>query len=273
MESLQLIARGRTAEVYAWGTDQVLKLFYPHFSREVVEFEQGKAQAVIAAGVNTPAVGEIVELEGRTGLVYQRVEAHSMLREIMRRPWAARRLATQMAELQVAMHACTAPNLPPQRRHLERKINGATPLPDPLRRAALEALAKLPEDTAVCHGDFHPDNILMTSQGPLIIDWVDASSGHPMGDVARTTLLTVKGTLPPGNPMAPLLNLLRRDFYRTYIRRYFSLSPYTPEQVQVWLPVVAAGRLDEGINEEQENLIRMVEQGLAATKDSPLETA
>jgi len=105
----------------------------------------------------------------------------------------------------------------------------------------------------------------------MIIDWVDATSGHPLGDVARTTLLTVYSTLPPGNPMAPLLNWLRHSFYRAYARRYFSLSSYQPEQVQAWLPVVAAGRLDEGIREEENNLIRMVEQWLALARKLPAE--
>jgi len=263
MEITQLIARGRTAEVYAWGSDQVLKLFYPSVGRGAVEYEQRLAQTVVAAGVNTPAVGEIVELEGRLGLVYQRVEARSMLGEITHRPWAAKRLAYQFAELQAAMHACAAPNLPPMRRRLEEKIRGASPLPENLRQAALAALAALPEGQSVCHGDFHPDNILMTSQGPMVIDWIDATSGHPLGDVARTALLTVHGALPPGNPMASLLNWLRSSFYRAYTRHYFSLSPYSADQVQAWLPVVAAARLDEGIGEEEHNLIRLVEQGLS----------
>ncbi len=263
MEAKQLIARGRTAEVYAWGSGQVLKLFYPSVGRVAVEYEQRLAQTVVAAGVKTPAVGEIVELEGRLGLVYQRVEARSMLREMMAKPWAIRRLAYQFAELQAAMHACTAPGLPPMRRRLENKINQAKPLPANLRQAALAVLATLPEGQSVCHGDFHPDNILMTSHGPMVIDWIDATCGHPLGDIARTTILTVHGALPPGILLALLMNRSRNGFYRAYTQRYFSLSSYSLDQVQAWLPVMAAARLDEGIVEEEPTLLRIVEQGVS----------
>jgi aminoglycoside phosphotransferase (APT) family kinase protein len=208
-------------------------------------------------------VGEIIEVDGRLGLEYQRVEAFSMLRALMRAPWDVSRFAIQLAELQAAMHACKAQNLPPMRQRLERKIRNAASLPDSLRQAALNLLATLPEGEAVCHGDFHVENILMTSQGPMVIDWIDATCGHPLGDVARTALLTVHGALPPGNPLSVMLNLLRKRFYRTYEQHYFSQSPYSPDQVQVWLPVIAAARLDEGIQEEQQNLIRIVRQGLA----------
>ncbi len=41
------------------------------------------------------------------------------------------------------------------------------------------------------HGDFHPNNILYTASGPVVIDWSFASSGDPLLDVARTLALPV----------------------------------------------------------------------------------
>lgn len=260
----ELLARGRTADVFAWQPGKVLKLYLPGFTRGMAEYEQRIARTVYDAGVISPEVGEIVQQGDRWGLVYERVEAETMLRSLMRRLWTAKSLARQMADQHVAMHACAAPDLPPMHLRLVEKLREAQSLPDDLRQAALAALERLPQAQMVCHGDFHPDNILMTKRGPMVIDWIDATAGHPMGDVARTRLLTVHGALPPGNTMAFLISLLRRTFYKAYEERYFAQSACAPDQVLPWLAVIAAARLSERITEEEQNLLHIARQGLQA---------
>lgn len=263
MSDLELIARGRTAEVYAWEPGYVVKLFHTWVTRPMVLYEQRLAQTVHAAGVFTPAVGEaVIEREGRLGLVYQRVGGPTLVDELLRRPWKVSRLARQFGELQAAMHAAPAPSLPGMHDRLAEKINAASDLPADLRLAALRALEALPQDSKVCHGDFHPGNILLTSQGPMVIDWIDATAGHPLGDVARTTVLVMHGSLPPNPFLRLVVTLLRRGFYRAYTRRYFELSAHRFEQLHPWIGVVAAARLSEGIREETANLINLARRYL-----------
>jgi uncharacterized protein (TIGR02172 family) len=270
MNGMELVARGRTAEVFAWETGKVLKLFHPWVSRGGVEYEQRLAQTVHAAGIKTPAVYDILEIENRLGLIYERVNSVTMLQVLRSRPWLATRLARQFAELQASMHACQAPDLPSMQVRLADKIRAARPLPADLQQAALSALQNLPEGDRVCHGDFHPDNILMTEQGPMVIDWIDATAGHPMGDVARTALLTRFGKLPPGMPapVALLIELLRSTFYRTYLKCYAKLAPFQTTDLSRWLGVVTAARLDEGIAEEESNLLRLTREAFPAGSTS-----
>ena len=56
----QPIGFGRTAEIYAWQEDQVLKLFYDWFGLENIEKEARITQAVHDSGLPVSAVGEIV---------------------------------------------------------------------------------------------------------------------------------------------------------------------------------------------------------------------
>jgi aminoglycoside phosphotransferase (APT) family kinase protein len=49
----------------------------------------------------------------------------------------------------------------------------------------LASLGELPNGNVICHGDFHPKNVLITTEGPVIIDWADATLGHPLADVDR----------------------------------------------------------------------------------------
>jgi uncharacterized protein (TIGR02172 family) len=258
------IAVGFTAQIYAWNDGQVLKLFNPGISRSTVEFEAKQTRTAHATGLPVPAVGEIHEIDGRIGLEYERVEGVTMLEAFMRKPWKFPVYARKLAELQADMHQYRTPEMPSQREKLERKIKRADMLSEDLRKAALKKLESLPEADKLCHGDFHPGNVLLTSHGPVIIDWMDATRGSPILDIARSTLLMGGGPLPPGTPMVGLVKLIRRWFYDIYMRRYFRLNPADRQEVDTWLPVVAAARLDEGVQADETRLLSIA-QGLMHT--------
>lgn len=253
------IALGFTAEVYAWKDGQVLKLFNQGISQSTVESEANLTRIVCATGLPVPAVGEIIEIDGRFGLEYERVDGITMAQAFMRKPWKFPVFARQLAELQADMHKRSLPELPSQRERYARKINRAGLLPEDLRQAALKALELLPEDDKLCHGDFHPNNILLTSHGPVIIDWIDASHGSPIMDVARSTLLFGGGPLPPGTPAAWLVKILRRMFYQIYLKRYLQLNPVDRQQLSNWIPVAAAARLDENIIADEVRLLSIAQ--------------
>ncbi len=160
-----------------------------------------------------PAAGDIVRVNGRNGLLYQRVNGETMLEELSRKPWRSPGLGRRMAELHVEMHTRTAPaDIPSQRQRLAGKIGRAEALPADLRAKALAALEQMPDGDRLCHGDFHPGNILMTAQGETIIDWIDASRGNPLADLARTTIL-VLGATETSQIQDPLLRRLKTEIH------------------------------------------------------------
>ena len=56
MEKGPLLGQGRSAEVYAWGDHQVLKLFFSSWSPEWIEQEARVARVVHEAGLAAPAL-------------------------------------------------------------------------------------------------------------------------------------------------------------------------------------------------------------------------
>ncbi len=128
-----------------------------------------------------------------------------------------------------------------------------------MRQAALKALETLPEDDKLCHGDFHPGNILLTTHGPVIIDWIDASRGCPILDVARSSLLFGRGRIPSSIPGAWLLRILQYRLYLIYRSRYFQLNPDDQTQLERWIPVAAAARLDEHIYFDEDRLLSIAQ--------------
>jgi Ser/Thr protein kinase RdoA (MazF antagonist) len=159
------------------------------------------------------------------------------------------------------MHAnTTRPEIPAQRRRLEYKLDHAEALPPDLKAAAFSALAALPDGEAICHGDFHPANILLAPDRAVVIDWIDASLGNPLADVARTSIIAMGGaTVQLSNR---LLAGFVRLFHAAYLRHYFRLRPGGEAEYRRWLPIVAAARLSENIPELEDWLVARAREGL-----------
>jgi len=256
------IATGRTARVFAWQEDQVIKVFHDWVPDDWVTHELQIARLVHSTGLDVPAViGGIVEVDGLRGICYQRLEGDSMLEHIAAHPFTLFTRAGLLGELHAEMHTRYGIGLPSQREKLYYKITNADPLPNRLKDAALLALEKLPEGDRVCHGDFHPGNILITPRGPVTIDWTDAACGNPLSDVARTFVLLLNAQLPLNTLFGWLLKLSRKSMLNNYTHEYFRVSQLDRFQLKAWIPVVAAARLNEQIPEENERLLNIVRNG------------
>ena len=257
------IGRGRLAEVFAWGDDQAIKLFYPGRPRKLIENEAYISQIALGSGLNTPAVGEVVEVDGRHGIVFELVEGTSMLSQIGGKPWLLVRYARILAEQQAHMHGQKATHMPAQRELLAQSIRSADALSTEQKESGISAAEELPDGDAICHGDFHPDNVIISRRGAITIDWTTASRGNPLADVARTSLLLRLGELPPGTPamMRGLVAAGRGLFHRTYLKRYFELRPGSREKLSAWQFPIVCVRLGDGIVEEYAQLLALLADG------------
>lgn len=258
MEKGDLLAEGRTAEVYAWGDDQILKLYREGFPPGDAEYEYKKALASQETGCAVPKVGELVTMDGRFGITYQRVEGETMIEAVGKSPWKFFTFVRQLANMHVDMHTRSAKNLPTIHERLSRKISEAPHLDEKTKGYVLKHLDNLPRDDKLLHGDFHPDNVMLTPNGPVIIDWIDAAVGHPLADVARTTVIAMAAGPPPGTPGMRFVRLQLELFRRLYLKRYFKVGKYPRKDLDAWMLPVAAGRLEEGIESETEQLVKMV---------------
>jgi Ser/Thr protein kinase RdoA (MazF antagonist) len=256
------LAVGRTAELYAWEGGYVLKLFFDWFELEDIHFEQKMARAIHSSGLPVPAAGEILQVNGHNGLVYERFDGVNMWEVLEKQPWRVFNFARRTAKLHVEMHSNTLrPDIPSQRRRLEKKLQGAEVLPDLEKQTFLAALSGLPDGNSICHGDFHPGNILLASSRAVIIDWIDASLGNHLADVARTTIILL-GAAASSQIPSHSLKVLIRLFHSIYLLTYFGLLPGGIYEYRRWLPIVAAARLSENIPEVQPWLLDQSEKAI-----------
>jgi hypothetical protein len=58
------------------------------------------------------------------------------------------------------------------------------------------------EGACVVHFDLHPDNVLLSPEGAVVIDWTNARSGEPTQDIAMTWLILDTSAGLPGRLLA-----------------------------------------------------------------------
>ena len=204
-----------------------------------------------------------MEIEGRLRIVLERVDGPSMLQVLKSKPWRIGQLSRTLGELHAAIHSCEMPELPSLREELGRGIREVE-LPEETKEAVLRHLEQLPDGNAVCHFDFHPDNILMSSHGPVVIDWANPRRGDPLADVASCSLLLRLAPVPQFMAGQWLIGMLRAWLHSIYLKRYLQLRPGSREQMVAWeLPLITA-RLADNIPEERDMLLAFIEKALSS---------
>lgn len=239
----RLLAVGNVAEVFEYGP-RVVKLYKSAAGKPVAFREASIHAAVEAFGLPVPRLWSVQRFGARWGLVFDRVEQPSFAEQMREHPELASQYIDSMVQLQIHINGQRAVHFAALKARLAENI-AATGLLDGERKHELLArLAEMPEGEHLCHGDFHPMNILGTLSQPVVIDWADARRGDPAADVCRSFLL---------------LSLHAPQWATAYLDGYGKTAGMSRDMVLDWLPYIAAARLAEAVPGEADRLLQMVD--------------
>ena len=62
---------------------------------------------------------------------------------------------------------------------------------------------------SILHLDFHPDNIMLSPDGPVVFDWTNATIGPAAADVAQSWIVGATSTVEGGAVIGALVKLVR----------------------------------------------------------------
>ncbi|MFE2009032.1 phosphotransferase [Streptomyces sp. NPDC059491] len=158
MEIGELIGAGRTADVFALGEDRVVRRYRDgeDTSEEVAVMTYLAAHGYPVPGVWPGAsAGE---------LVMQRLSGPTMREALVAGTLDGEQAGELLADLLLRLHAIPA------------RVGA-----DPAHR--------------IVHLDLHPENVLLTPDGPVVIDWATAQEGPPGLDTAMAVLILAQAAL------------------------------------------------------------------------------
>lgn len=258
----RMLARGHTSDVYEVGSDAVVKILRPGVPVEWAGIEARLTASVHDAGFPAPRVHDVGTFDGRGAIVFERIRGPSMWDCMRATPGRIGELTRLMARLQNEFHAADAPpQIPKLCTRVRPKIAAAARLTTAQRTHALWLLGRQDEEPSLCHGDLHPNNILLAKDGPVVIDWYDAVSGAGLADVVRTSLL-VRPLRDHSDDLPHLAGATRDALTRVHSTYLRSIVPDPLEHASAmleWERILAASRLAEGVTACESDLLALCE--------------
>ena len=227
------IAKGNTAEIYLCN-NKVVKLFKEYLPNTESLYEAQKQKYAYSRGLHVPKVFEVTDIHGRQAIIMEYVEGESVGELLLNNLNKAEQYIGLCVNEQKKIHdiSVNTDEMESMRERLERQIKSVHNLDEKQKGNILKKLDSIKFEPRLCHGDFHPYNLILSNDNVKIIDWVDASLGDIRADVFRTYLLYAQASVELAemylhiycrnidlsrNEM--LLLLLQLGFLRKYLRK------------------------------------------------------
>ena len=186
---MKLLASGRDGDIFEFAPGLVLRKTRDGRS---IAHEARIMRYVAEQGFPVPRIEE-VRADGAE-IIMERIDGPVMVDAMVRPPWKLAAHMRLLADLHDRLHEIEGPDWLPV-------------MPDGGDR--------------LLHLDLHPLNVIMSPNGPVVVDWPNARRGHPLVDVALTFALVSCGTIPLPRPVALALNAVRKPLLlRTFAPRY-----------------------------------------------------
>ena len=143
-----------------------------------------------------------------------------------------------MVELQLSIHAKKVTGISKLKDKLREEIESLDVIDHIKRYDLLTRLDSTPKHVKLCHGNFGPENIVVTDDNKVyIVDWIGASAGNASADVAKTYLK---------------LALTSTETAEKYLNLFCKKTNTAKTYVQEWLPIMAASTLAKGVTSKEE---------------------
>lgn len=172
-----LLGSGRTADVFALDDTWVLRR-YRHGTDATTEL--AVISYLAASGFAVPRIGPPAGEALPTDLVMQRLNGPTMSEALVAGTLTGAEGAGLLARLLRELHA-----IPPR-------------------------ISQEPADR-ILHLDLHPENVMLTARGAVVIDWHTAAEGPPALDRAMSSLILAQVALAPGPFPGELVHGLLAD--------------------------------------------------------------
>lgn len=263
------VALGRTSEVFAFGEDRVVKLYFESVSSGFIDVEAHNCARAFEAGATPIRCYGEGEWLGRRGLVFDVLHGDSLTRMAERNLLHLRRSGRLLAREHAALHRCDGRGFDDVRDVAAGLLDAPqlAALTGAHRDAARRRLSALPGGDTLLHMDFHTENVFVHDGGCAVIDWQTPLRGDPAADVASTLFLLAEAELWPGLPLWRhlLYSAVRRVLRGGYRAEYQRLTGMTADRVAAWrLPVLLARRVRWDIEGERDRLeaeiVRLLEE-------------
>lgn len=228
----KLIGQGKVAKVYFY-EGYAYKVFKQDCSPAAVEYEINIQQEI--AKTSLPVV-RYYKTDNPLVIKMDFIDGAALADKMRREKYPAG--LSDLLTIQKEIHNTPGVKVPGFTNWIRSEIEHSG-VPSAVKETAFGYLAEIPEGEKLCHLDLHFLNIMRSSKGYYIIDWVNAKLGNPIFDFARTYVIMF-------------------EFANRISGKYLKLlkeSGINPEEFRKAVFIMAVQRMNEGGGEKVKRLI------------------
>ncbi len=265
------ISEGACAEVFEWeGNEKIIKLAKANTNYNAMKIEYSNTKIAWDNGLPVPEPFEVLEFDGRWGIVFERVYGETFMEIFMKQFLIHSSVekniqkinyedTTKMtAKVLSKIHSKSIINMSSQRDSIIHSINRENHLTSSEKDLILNILNNIPIKKQLCHGDPNPNNILVRDNKTLVIDWANASSGNPEADLAEYIVMMRFGIVPANipNEIVSYFDSIREKIIKVFLDEYLKHSNISLKEMEDWILIIAARKLSvDGIDEVEKELL------------------
>ncbi|PGM90595.1 phosphotransferase family protein [Bacillus cereus] len=225
------IAKGNTAKIYLY-ENKIIKLYEEYLPDTESINEAKKQKYAYSCGLPVPNVFEVTKVQNRQAIIMEYVKGDSIGNLLLNNLNEAEYYISLCVNEQKKIHAICVnrDEIEGMRVRLERQIKSVHNLDEKQKENILKKLDSIKFQPRLCHGDFHPFNLILSNDDVKIIDWIDASSGDIRADVFRTYLLYSQNS---------------EELAEMYLHIYCKKTGLLRDEIFQWAPIISAARLAE----------------------------
>ena len=188
----EVLGQGGHGKVYRLDEETIIKVYHDNSPLSLIEKEREYAKNAFVHGVPSAIAYDIVETEEGYGLVFEMAGAVTVSKFVMEHPERLQEYAVKFGALLKTLNSTEAdPKLygDIKQIYLDRAEKASKYFTDEENEQLVKMINSVPDGSGMIHGDYHPNNVMVQSDGELVlIDMADISRGNALFDIGGTFL-------------------------------------------------------------------------------------
>lgn len=264
LDAYRLMSEGGQSKIYDFGNDTVLRVPKREMDYNSIRYEFF-VYNFLDGKLSVPHAHAIADYDAVPCLVMEKLAGSDLFTGLWEKPFILFSLPGILARLHGSLLSVRASDeFTTNHQKARHCVGNATILDDELKARLFNILERLPAGTNLCHGDFHPGNIIESGKKHYIIDWSSASIGSPLFDIAHTYLLLMN--TPRLDHVSDRAFRVQRKITGFIGKRYLKLvcrqNGIEIDSLLPYLLVKAGERCYYGMNSEKEWLRSFIEKNI-----------
>ena len=150
--------------------NKIIKLFISsHPTSNILNEALNQARVEEFSNLNVPKLVELTKVEDRWALISEYVEGKTITELMRENPEKIDHYLELFVKVQLVSLNNEVPMLNRIKEKFRRKLENAKNIDDNTRYELLQRLEGMKIDNKLCHGDFHPSNVIVQEDGTVFV--------------------------------------------------------------------------------------------------------